>query len=498
MVEFADLQGRYRFAPNSLVRNSEEDYQACIDRLEVHTEQIQVPQISPHDLERFLAALSQERHRLFNRPHGNQITIRKGWLFGGKMMFRRAVGTTGVQCKLELYLNPTRFVQAHRAAIDARSVSRQTANPIDALRAKERISRNDLDALAEAKRLTLDGNDNFLTHRPDSYGLILDWDARLHHYWALVVRVLDDCLASAAINLSSFRTTPPNRPISRANWRVHQVEHYWEFAVSNAIEKIAAVSPSFRSVLTNSVERHLIRRNSRLACEFGQNGQAMYVFGNYRRQEVVAKLYAKASGVVRFEFQYKTQPMRVANDANCLSSEEVSSSGDMEHTIEALRQLGDFSWSRASELWSSFWGMHRPTGTIQAQDLIDIVKCIEDMARNGHMSSAELLSLLVSNHGGVNTVSLNEGGDVFHARSPTGRRGLSAVRAQIFGTTGGNSLYLARQRFRPLLTALRDAMDVPVEDRGRDIEPSRGRRRIGRRVQHNRMVRVRHRTRPRQ
>lgn len=495
MVEYADLNGRFRFAPLSLDRDGgERDIQPYIDRLEVKSDYLYFPQISRDDLSQLVGHLQRDSTDLFNIPHFNKLTIKSGWLFGGEVSFRTPndIRAGGIELSITLQLNPTRFLQAHRAFTDVAVVLAQQGAPDAALRSTQSYSRTLLETLQEARDLTFKQNDdNYLTHRPSSYGFIADWDCRLQHYWEIVVSLLEQRVVRAAGRFGSRSASIRQGSFQRLEWRVQQLEHYWEFAVPNAIEKVALVANTFNQVTRNAITR---RFNSEPVGETGVEQLSTYVKGEYVHRKRIAKLYAKASGVVRFEFQYLNNPFSEAAGNDQSIPTHLKGSGDLDHVVRALMALGRHSWGMAEQFWRTFWRIHTSTGEVRSEELIVFVERVVAMAGGNRITPAELLSLLIHNGGGENVRSMSDGGDVFHSRSASGRRRQRVVE-QVPGYEQRRMRYALDPRFQPVAEALRAMMLHAADNSERDQERSVGRRRMNNRVQRRAMAVVRRRIR---
>ncbi len=433
MGKYADERGRFRFAPSTL--NGTLPY---VDRLQIQAV-IPLPFMTWRHGDAFLRYLTADGS-LFQSPYARECKLQRHWLFAGSAKLS-GNGEGGCQLTIFLSLNPTRFLQAYRVpnTLAERSILAEDAP------AAMRIWGDAEAALQEAASRTFDRNDNFLTHLPNSYGLIGQWDERLREYLQSSFVVLDVALERAYLRQVG---RPLNAPLSAASWSLRQVECYWEFAVPDALHKMSAIAPTALSVLRDSYERlYPVGEADRGAVpERGAIRNAPYVAGRLMREDVRAKLYAKSWNVLRFEVAYDAQPLRAVGPSGI----DIARTGDLQNLLRALACVRRDAMSRGRLFWEEFWQRHDATGPASPERLVSLVRIVNSVAEEADIPADCLMSLLLELDGGQ-PLSADR-------RDPVRRLVARGVLRRTPTSSPRNTRYMTTPSFRPVVAALRDAL----------------------------------------
>lgn len=383
MSDWGDNSGRLRFAPHAI-----QGVSPYVDRVAVTCDDVEIPLAAGVEFADFLEELS--RGSLFGNRRGTKISVRSGWLYSGVAFLREHEGgEPRCRLRLELNLNPTRFLQSLGVP---NSVERRRAIIADPQRWL-RISRGGRDTLEHVREATLDGNTNFVVQPGHRYGQIGDWDVRLREYIqailyhvGLEVRRVLYRLAGGSMQI--------RRPVdwTSAIWRLKQVEYYWEFKVPDAVAKIRAVQHSVMSVLLDPEQR-------RYPPSAGQTRNAPYVQGQLGRAEIKMKLYAKASRIVRLEVSYLQNPLRTVPRNGRRRSPPESPLTSPQSVADAVTYVGLDAHRRAGGFWNAFWRRHGAEGPISSDQLSYFLGCIAEASEDSQLRAGELLNLILLHDG---------------------------------------------------------------------------------------------------
>lgn len=428
MSKWADRHGRLRFAPEAL-----NDTEPHIDRIEIECPSVLLLGVPPRFRERLIEELG--RGSLFRRRNRSTCDVRsRNWIFSGSLTTKPpASGDDGLRLNVVLKLNPTRFLQAHGVPHDWITRQQLLADPPSALRRQGRVAIS----LASAAERTLNIQDNFITHDPVDHGIIRGWGARTDEYFQVVCAMLDVELTRVLNRLVGGNSMVP---FARADWRVRQVEAYWEFQTSDAIQKINAISRTARHVLRDSYHAEFPPKE-------GGDRNSPYVSGHLDHENIRAKLYAKTGDVIRFEVAYDKILPSVQRRAR--TNVEVNGVS-VEMQLDAVQK--DVA-PRAKRFWNEFWLRHNAIARITSDDLIRFVGHLTWAAEGSQLSSGQLLSAII----------LNDGGEPFeagrHTRDPFKRLVARGVLRAPQGTPSRRVRYAVTQQCRPLVAGLRQLFD---------------------------------------
>ncbi len=443
MPEWADAHGRFLFAPNALV-----DADPYIDRLQIECDTVALPLLPYRYAQAFIDELG--RGSVFTRPFKGSTAVRKrGWLFGGTIQARRPTGgASGTRLIISLMLNPTRFLQAHGVPHAWNERQAMLSDPSEALRARGRAHA----ALDAASSQTLDLRSNFLAHEPFTYGRVREWPVRTREYAEVVCRLLENEFTRV---FRRVLAAAPRIDLTDQNWRVRQVECYWEFRTRDALQKVASVSRTARQVLRDSYAADFPPRE-------GSERNAPYVSGHLDHENIRAKLYAKTAQVVRFEIAYDKSPL-----TSLRRRPAVEGRGSISHAVGLLTPISDDAKSRAVRFWNEFWRRHDGRGLVTPEQLLGFLRHIEWAAQGTRLSADQLLSLLI----------LSDGGEPFEA----GRGGVDPLKRLVRrgvlrarpGSPPRRVRYAVTTQCRDVVAGLRELFDREKEvgELQRDEDP---------------------------
>lgn len=450
MSKWADRHGRLRFAPGALT-----DTEPHIDRIEIECPSAPLFGLPSRYRERLIEELG--RGPLFRRRNRSTCDVRsRNWIMSGSLSTKpSASGEDGVRLNVVLKLNPTRFLQAHGVPHDWVARQQLLADPPTALRRQGRVAA----ALARAAHRTLNVQDNFITHDPVDHGIIRGWGARTSEYFEVVCAMLDVELTRVLNRIVGGNLMAP---FALADWRVRQVEAYWEFKTTDAIQKMGAISRTARHVLRDSFQAEFPPKE-------GSDRNAPYVSGHLDHENIRAKLYAKTGDVVRFEVAYDKMLPSVQRRAR----RNVDVNGaSVEAQLDAVQADAT---PRAMRFWNEFWRRHDAIGRLSSDDLIRFVGHLTWAAEGSQLSAGQLLSALI----------LNDGGEPFEAgrrnRDPFKRLVERGVLSAPRGTPSRRVRYTVTKQCRPLVAGLRQLFDQvasPLDELHVDEDPPTARVRV--------------------
>lgn len=362
MSEWSDQHGRYRFSPEAWQLG-----EAYLDRVEVRSEFIRIDGVSHRHITDFIRQLS--RSAVFGRHSDRVCKVTPDWLFSGTV---QASGHDGaLTLRVFLSINPTRLLQAHGVPTGLEARRRQLADPMTAFRKGLRAQ----DRLDAARGSSMDGGDNVLLMPGCA---IEGWPKRFYEYLCAALDFIEGEIREA---LYSMRWDG-DLSLRRATWHLHQLEAYWEFAVPDAITKMARIRHTALEVLRDGYLTEYPPRR-------GSTRNAPYVSGQLNHADIRAKLYAKLSGVLRFEISYNRSPSGAARARG-------PAAGDVANIRRLVTEVSAHAAQRGSRFWLAFWHLHAPHAAFRAEVFVRLTGHVFAAARGSAISSAELLALLIN------------------------------------------------------------------------------------------------------
>lgn len=436
MALWGDTKGRFAFTPNALHGAS-----PYIDRLQVDIS-IPAPFLEDHRFAEFLDTLSGT---LFSARNGYEAAIYSGWLFAGTIRLSRArSGRESNEISIVINLNPTRFLQAHNvpSTVDARRGI--LSHPRINLRRSDGAAHTE--RLLIAERLSFDRNDNFLTHHDTVHGPVLDWSTRTSEYLEACYSLIREEIIFACRQLLGANFNADYIPrFDRASCRLSSIEFYWEYAVDNSIAKVHEVSKDFRAILRDAfqTEFRVVRER-----EFGEGRErnSPFVKGLLGHADISAKLYAKASHVVRFEVTFQRQPLRTLTGDRSLRFGRLG--GATLSLEQQLEIMGDEASSRSSNFWNDFWQRMHLAPQPERATIFRLLERLFRAAENSAVSVPELISMLVEG-GGLE--SFGASGDEM---DPIARLRRDRILTRITSAPNRRARYQFRSDLMPLINLL--------------------------------------------
>lgn len=243
-------------------------------------------------------ALAEQEHPLFAAPTGRAFPrrtqrIRKGWLFGGRLKFLpETFSLGGMEVLLRLELNPTRFA-AHGSFIAQDLVDLRSVPP-------DRLLTRSADVTAQLRRLTLDGNDNFIPDGPWLGEVTEEWQSLMSFYVRSALDLVQHRIEQAPLDIVGGRCTA-SFPVSRLNPpRLGRVEVHCEIREPRAVLAMTAIGDTAIAELPR-----IVRRGGDFS--IGRMRGAPWLQLHVRKG-VSLSVYAKTRDRIRVEVAYSPRP----------------------------------------------------------------------------------------------------------------------------------------------------------------------------------------------
>ena len=473
-MKLAHNSGRLLFSPDALI-----DVDPYIDRLELKCARLELPQTVRGDVNHIISRILGGG--LFDRPRQSTRSLRiasSRWLLGGNVHFYTQPNRN-TTVSLKLVLNPTRFLQRHRYPNTIEEQRNIATFPQMSLQPRhDDVSQCRLRA---ARHITFDQSDNFIT---DASYPLHSWSERIANYLDCVCATIAEELAEVADEMGQQDISHIlEDALWNADWSISQVEYYWEFFVPNAIQKVHSVSSDFRRVLRDAYYREYpVYGEDFVPPREGVERNAPYVRGQLEHNDIYAKLYAKASRVVRFEVSYTRQPIRAISS---FQGQRPRAQQQLSNTIRSLNTIAEDASARAITFWQDFWERRRGCeaeqeaetgGLSEFSNLIDHVSSASALSS---ISMGELLSSLVHAEGGVPFYPRSvQKAEAFRSLKNAGILQALPLRRR----NNARPRYTLTPRYRIIVARLRSAFDEPIGRFGsellRDEDPPPPRRSV--------------------